>query len=100
MAVARLIGVVTSVVVAVIVVGILLVLLGANPHNTVVSHVHDAAKTLVGPFANVFALHNAKAALAVNWGLAALVYLIVGHAIASLIARAAPRRYGRLRPVA
>jgi ascorbate-specific PTS system EIIC-type component UlaA len=87
---------VTSVVVAVIVVGILLVVLGANPHNTVVSHIHDAAKTLVGPFANVFSPHNAKAAVAVNWGLAALVYLIVGHIIASLLARMTPRR----RPVA
>jgi hypothetical protein len=38
-------------------------------------------------------LHNAKVALAVNWGIAALVYLVVGHLIASLISRVAtPRR--------
>jgi uncharacterized membrane-anchored protein YhcB (DUF1043 family) len=34
--------------------------------------------------------------MAVNWGLAALVYLIVGHLIASLLVRLTPRR----RPVA
>jgi hypothetical protein len=101
MAVARLIRIVTSVVVAVIVVAILLVLFGANPQNAVVSHIHDAAKTLVGPFANVFSIHSAKWGLAANWGLAAVIYLFVGHAIASVIARAAtPRRFGRLRPVA
>jgi hypothetical protein len=37
-----------------------------------------------------------KLAMAVNWGLAALVYLIVGHIIASLLTRMTPRR----RPVA
>jgi hypothetical protein len=38
--------------------------------------------------------------MAVNWGIAAAVYLIVGHLIAGLIARAAVRgrRWGR--PVA
>lgn len=101
MAVARLIRIVTSVVVAVIVVAILLVLFGANPHNSVVSHIHDAAKVLVGPFANVFSVHDAKAALAINWGLAALVYMIAGHALATMVARSmTPRRFGRVRPVA
>jgi hypothetical protein len=33
-----------------------------------------------------------KLAMAVNWGLAALVYLIVGHIIASLLTRMTPRR--------
>ena len=32
-----------------------------------------------------------KVSIAVNWGVAALVYLIVGGLIARLIARAAPR---------
>jgi hypothetical protein len=44
----------------------------------------------------LFKIHNAKLAIAVNWGLAALVYLIVGHFIASLLARMTPRgRRGR-----
>jgi hypothetical protein len=45
---------------------------------------------------NLFSIHHAKLAMAVNWGLAALVYLIVGHLLAGLLVRMAPRR----RPVA
>jgi hypothetical protein len=100
MAVARLIRLMAALVVAVIVAAILLRLTSANPHNAVVSHVHDAARTLVGPFSNVFSLRDPQAALAVNWGLAALVYLLAGHALARLIARTSPRTLHRVRPVA
>ena len=78
--------------VLIIVAGILLRVLDANSTNTIVRHIHDAAKTLVGAFDNLFKLHNAKAAIAVNWGVAAVVYLIVGSFIAGLIARATPGR--------
>ena len=100
MAVARLVRSVAALVVAVIVAAILLRLFSANPHNAVVSHVHDAARTLVGPFNNVFSLRDANAALALNWGLAALVYLSAGHALATFIARTSPRGVRRVRPVA
>jgi uncharacterized membrane protein len=90
--VSRLVRLVVWVVVLIIVAGILLRVLDANTSNAIVRDVHDVAKTLVGPFANVFKLHNPKTQLAVNWGLAAVVYLIVGSIIASLIARAAPGR--------
>ncbi len=84
-----------------IVVGILLWVLSANPHNTVVDDIHNAAKWLVGPFQNVFSVTGAKLDLALNWGLAALVYLVVGHLLASVTARRAwwGRRFGRPRPV-
>jgi hypothetical protein len=75
---------------------IILVVIGANPSNGIVSAIHDAGARLVGPFKNLFSIHNAKLAMAVDWGLAALVYMIVGHLIASLLVRMAPRR----RPVA
>ena len=100
MAVTRLIRVVAGIVCAVIVVAILLRLLSANPHNVVVSHVHDAARALVGPFNNVFSPRGAKTALALNWGLAALVYLAIGHMLARLIGRVSPHRVQRMRPVA
>ena len=99
MAVARLIRLTASIVVAVIVVAIILRLPSANPSNAVVSHIHDAARALVGPFAGVFSLRDGKAAMAINWGLAALVYLTAGHVIAGLIARAVPRGVRRMRPV-
>jgi hypothetical protein len=99
MALARLIRVIAGIVVTVIVAAILLRLLSANPHNAIVSDIHDAARALVGPFANVFSPGGAKASLAVNWGLAALVYLIAGHLISGLLARASLRGLRRMRPV-
>jgi hypothetical protein len=48
----------------------------------------------------VFKIKDAKEALAVNWGIAAVVYLIVGSLLASLIARMAPRGVHPSRPVA
>ena len=93
LALARLIRSLAGLIALVIVAAIVLFVLGANPSNAIVSAVHDAAHWLAGPFNNLFSIHNAKVALAVNWGLAALAYLVVGHFIASLIARMArPRR--------
>lgn len=100
MVVARLIRLVVGIVVAVIVAAILLRLLSANPHNAIVSDIHDAGKALVGPFQNVFKVSGAKTALAVNWGFAAIVYLVVGSLIARLIARTATGGLRRMRPVA
>lgn len=88
----RLVRLAVTVVVAIIVAAIILRVLGANPSNAIVSHIHDAAKWLVGPFDNVFSISKPKLSIAVNWGLAAVVYLIVGGLIARLIARAAPGR--------
>jgi hypothetical protein len=98
LAIARLVRSLAGLVALVIVVAIVLFLLGANPSNAIVKAIHDAGAWLAGPFKNLFSIHNAKVAMAVNWGLAALVYLLVGHFIASLIARMTLRR--RRRPVA
>jgi hypothetical protein len=89
--IARLVRLVTALVALVIVVAIVLRVLGANAGNVVVRDIHDVAKTLVGPFHNIFSLKNPKASIAANWGLAAVVWLIVGSVIASLIARIRPR---------
>lgn len=100
MALARLIRAIAGLVAAVIVVAILLRLFSANPHNVVVSDIHDVAQTLVGPFKNILSVGSAKGSMALNWGLAALVYLVVGHVIANLIARSAWHGWRRARPVA
>ncbi|MGZ6639634.1 MAG: hypothetical protein ACXVII_43260 [Solirubrobacteraceae bacterium] len=82
---ARVVRLIVGIVVVIIIAGIVLVLLKANPTNTIVSDVHDAARGLAGPFDGIFSFHNARVALAVNWGLAAIVYLIVGGLIARLL---------------
>ncbi|MGI8904751.1 MAG: hypothetical protein ACR2IP_14105 [Solirubrobacteraceae bacterium] len=96
---ARLLALIVGLVVIVIVLAIVLRALSANPSNSIVSDVHDAARALVGPFKNVFSLKGAKAALAVNWGLAAIVYLIVGTLLVRVVGGARPRRPPPSRPV-
>jgi hypothetical protein len=95
-ALARLVRSIAGLIALLIVVAIVLFLVGANPANAVVKDIHDAAAWFVGPFKNLFSIHNAKLAMVINWGLAALVYVVVGGLIASLLARMTPRR----RPVA
>ena len=86
--IARIVSLITMVVVGLIVIGILLVVLEANRDNAIVGFVDDVARWLVDPFSGIFSLDERKAEIAVNWGLAALVYAIVGGVIASLLARA------------
>jgi hypothetical protein len=91
----RAVQLVVSVVVLVILAGILLVVLKANPANSIVSEVHSWARSLAGPFDGMFSFHSANTAIAVNWGIAAVVYLLVGGLIARLIGRS--HRYPRER---
>jgi hypothetical protein len=85
--VARIVSLITTVVVVLIVIGIVLTLLDANKDNQIVKWVLDAAKFLVGPFKDVFKPDSAKTKVAVNWGLAAVIYAIVGGLIARLLRR-------------
>jgi hypothetical protein len=84
-ALARVVRLVVTIVVLLIVAGIVLVLLKANATNMIVSDVHDAARWLAGPFDGIFSFDSARVSLAVNWGIAAVVYLIVGGLIARLL---------------
>jgi hypothetical protein len=84
---ARIVGLITAVVVGLIVVGIVLVLLDANRNNEIVDWLVGAAGWLAGPFDNVFKMDGHKEHVAVNYGLAALVYALVGGFIARLLRR-------------
>lgn len=99
---ARIVRLATTVAVVIIVAGILIHVLGANTSNGIVSAVNDAAKWLVQPFNSVFHIQNHKTNIAVNWGLAAVIYAVVGGFIARALARAAvaggPRRGLRRSP--
>ena len=85
---ARIVRLITAVVVGFIVVGIVLHLLEVNAGNVLVGFVYDVAGWLVTPFKGIFSLDDSKAQIAANWGLAAVVYAIVGGVLASLLARA------------
>ena len=86
-AVARILQLIASAVAVILLVGILLVLLGANQQNDIVGALLDAARWLAGPFANMFELDSRKAEVAVNWGLAAVAYLVVANLIARVLVR-------------
>ena len=85
---ARMVRLAAMIVAGVIVVGILLHVLGANSSNAVVSLVYDVCRPLVAPFKGLFDLDDAKAQIAVNWGIAAAVYALVGMLLARLLAGA------------
>jgi hypothetical protein len=85
--IARVVSLITSIVVGLILVGILLVLLEANRDNAIVDALRDAAAWLASPFDNVFKLDSRKENVAVNYGLAALIYAVAGSLIARLLRR-------------
>jgi hypothetical protein len=86
-ALAAVIDIVVAIVAILMLGGILFVVLKANPQNGIVNFFHDAAKWLAGPFDGMFNLKDHKAEIAVNWGIALAVYVIVGRALASLLRR-------------
>ena len=94
---------IATVVALILVAGILLVVLEANPSNDLVKLVHDAAQFLAGPFDGMFKLKDAKGTLTLNWGIALVVYLVIGSIVAGFLRRvgaqaeAAPRRPMRTR---
>jgi hypothetical protein len=70
-----------------VIAGVVLVLLKANRSNEVVTFFRDAASTLAGPFDGMFTLSPKRVETAVNWGIAAVVWYLVGHLVARLIGR-------------
>ena len=84
---ARAVRSVAGIVVLIIGIGILFALLKANATNSVVSEIHGWGRWLVGPFNGMFSFHAARATIAVNWGIAAVIYLLAGGLIARLISR-------------
>jgi len=56
-----------------------------NQSNEIVRWVLERGHELVGPFKDLFRLETAKNTLLVNWGIAALVYLIAGKILERFI---------------
>ncbi|WP_031226252.1 hypothetical protein [Streptomyces roseochromogenus] len=79
----RVIAAVSNVMALIIGLWILLFLLDANRSNGVVRFVHDAATWLAGWAQGIFTFDQEWARVVADYGLAAVVYLFVGHAIAN-----------------
>jgi hypothetical protein len=80
--IASLIWLVAVIAAAVLALGALFTALDqTNQSNEIVRWVLERGHDLVGPFKDLFRLETAKNTLLVNWGIAALVYLIAGKII-------------------
>ncbi|MGW2324268.1 hypothetical protein ACWC5C_00720 [Streptomyces sp. NPDC001700] len=66
---------------------ILFALLDANPANDLVSVVRDAAGWLAGWSHDLFTMDTDWLRTVLNYGLPAVVYLFIGHAVAGRIRR-------------
>ena len=86
--IARVIGAIAVIIFFILAIGILLLLLDANQGNAVVKAVTGAARWLAGPFNGLFTVGDSTTSTAVNWGIAAVVYLIIGALIAGVLRRA------------
>jgi hypothetical protein len=74
-----------------IVLAIVLRDVNANAANSIVKGIHEGANFFAGSFTDLITFSgHAKRAITVNWGIAAIVYLIVGAVLAGYI-----RRLGR-----
>jgi hypothetical protein len=86
--VARLVMTVAALIALLIGLAIVLHDVDANAHNAIVKGIHDGANFFAGAFTNLITFNrHPKLEITVNWGIAALVYLIVGSIIARVIAR-------------
>jgi glycerol uptake facilitator-like aquaporin len=85
--IARVVSLIASIVVGLLLVAIVLVLLEANRDNAIVDALLDAGAWLAEPFDNIFSMDSRKERIAVNYGLAAVVYAIAGGLIVRLLRR-------------
>lgn len=76
------IAVVADVVAVILGLWILMYLLDANRANDLVQFIHDAADWLASWSRDLFTFDDAWARVVAGYGLAAVVYLFVGHALA------------------
>ena len=86
-AIARAITAIAGIIAVLIVVGILLVVLKANPANDIVDALRETARFFAQPFDAIFELERRRPEIALNWGIAAVVYLVVARLIAKLLTR-------------
>jgi hypothetical protein len=87
--IATVVAVVFAVIALIIALGIVFTIFDANQANGIVKFVLKTAKKLVGPFDGLFVVKgNPHREILVNWGIAAVIYLIIGGLISRLFRRA------------
>ncbi|WP_405596898.1 hypothetical protein OG741_12140 [Streptomyces sp. NBC_01410] len=84
---AKVITIVADVMAVILGLWILMYLLDANRANDLVSFIQDVARWLAGWSYDLFTFDEAWARVVAGYGLAAVVYLFVGHAVAGRLRR-------------
>jgi hypothetical protein len=87
LALARLVMTIASLIALLILLAIVLRDVDANAGNTIVKGIHEGANFFAGAFTGLIKFNgHPKRAITVDWGIALLVYLLVGALISRLIA--------------
>jgi hypothetical protein len=68
----------------VLVLAVVLILAPANDDNSIVSAVFDIAEQVAGPFRDIFTLDDDEREKIVNYGVAAVVYFVLGSLVTKL----------------
>jgi hypothetical protein len=77
-----------AVVSAIIILAIIFVAADASTGNAIVSHVDEWANTLTSPFHGIFHVSSHTGTIALNYGLAVIVYVIAAELVVRLLAMA------------
>jgi len=93
MPVVKLIQAVGWIIAAVIAVGVLLVVADANEGNALVAAMLDVGRFFTDPFRRIIDLERGKEHLqiAINWGIAAVAYVLVASLVAGALRAVAER---------
>jgi hypothetical protein len=86
-AVATVLRVIGLIIVAILVIHILLTVFDANPANSFATFIRDGANMFSLGLTDLFRLANPKATVAVNYGLAAVVWLVITSIVVGLVRR-------------
>lgn len=86
--IANIVRIATALIALAFVLHIVFTLFGANQNSGFVAFDYDVAKIFVFGFGDVFTPNDAKLGLIANYGLAAIVYLVVGRVIYRTLRRA------------
>lgn len=78
---------IAAIIAGIIVLGIVLVLIKANANNTLVDFVLDIGRFFTRPFRDLFPRSDPRENVLINWGIAAIAYLVVGAIIARIARR-------------
>jgi len=78
---------IAALIAGIIILGIVLVLIKANPDNPIVDLVLDIGTFLTRPFRDLLPQRDPRQNILVNWGIAALAYILIGAVIARIMRR-------------